>query len=107
MRSGSPKKAGTHRLAPPTRSILWQKVISMRFSADYWKSFDAGSANIGDHAVQLLQAKARRQRLIAIIERRIGTPALKARNWYRVMEIVAHSVADESPRERSRLLVSF
>jgi len=94
---------------PPTtlQHPLAERIMSKRFNADYGKTFDTDSHQIGDDAVQLLEAKARRQRRIATIERRIGTPPLKARNWYRVTEIVAHSAPDQSPQERSRLLVSF
>ena len=78
-----------------------------RFNADYWESPDSNFLKIGDHDRQLVDARARRQRLIAVIERRIGAPPLKDRSWYRITEIVAHSVPDGNPPERIRLFRSF
>src|SRR5215831_4385857 len=45
---------------------------------------------------------------VAAIERRLGAPSLKKRRWYRVTEIVEHSLgADPRPEDGTRLLKSF
>ena len=82
--------------------------MTNRFEANYCKlGPHTDTFENGDHYARIASLRVARQRRIAAIERRLAAPALKERSWYRVTEIVGHSVANESTQVRDRLYMSF